>query len=743
MTRYGSRLGLWLLVAAAALAPAVPAAEAPDFEFHAPASVADPRVPAALRDLAERVLPVYEDQDTERYLTNLLVLQLAAGEDRAAADTLYSLQDRRQGPPPVAALPLTLYAQARAMASRGGVPAAQALAQALGEALARLSDHDAYALATELQPPVSRYEDALQEAFERVRGRDRIDATTALGLIHAWVAVELHREFAPLAAAPVAADQRRRYLIERLSIPTPTGALHAKLVRPKNAAARAALLEFTIYTSRPDLAVAAAAHGYAGVVVYARGKDPQAPRAGRVRLIPFEHDGQDARAAIRWIARQPWCDGRVGMYGDGYAGFAAWAAARQAPPALKAIATFDALAPGIDFPAEGRIFRNEAYRWASDYTHALDQTLWNDEDWRALEERWYESGRPYRDLDRMARQPNRVFRRWLDHPSYDRYWQKLIPFGEQFAAVRIPVLSLAGYYARGGALYYFAQHRRYRPDADHRLLIGPYDDRGAVPAGLAADAVARIDLNELRLDWFDHVFGNAALPAVLAGRVNYEVMGANQWQHAASLAAMAPQTRRYYLDAVPGGERRWLVASVPAPARPLQQIVDFAERRDARAPPPSVFASRLALRHALSFASDPLPSPMTLAGTVSGRLDFAVNKLDVDLGLALYAQLPGGEYWLLAKPYELRASYAADRIHRRLLKAGQRQTLAFTAERLSACRLPAGSRLVLVLGVNKRPDQQLNYGTGGDVSEESIADAKAPLKIRWYNRSYIEVPLRE
>jgi len=49
----------------------------------------------------------------------------------------------------------------------------------------------------------------------------------------------------------------------------------------------------------------------------------------------------------------------------------------------------------------------------------------------------------------------------------------------------------------------------------------------------------------------------------------------------------------------------------------------------------------------------------------------------------------------------------------------------------------------MVLGINKRPDREINYGTGHDVSEESIADGKIPLKISWYNDSYIDIPVRK
>ncbi len=81
-------------------------------------------------------------------------------------------------------------------------------------------------------------------------------------------------------------------------------------------------------------------------------------------------------------------------------------------------------------------------------------------------------------------------------------------------------------------------------------------------------------------------------------------------------------------------------------------------------------------------------------------------------------------------------------MHRRLLKAGEREELTFKSERMTSRQLQPGSRLVLVLGINKRPDREINYGTGDDVSEESIADGKIPLKIRWQNDSYVDIPLR-
>ena len=50
---------------------------------------------------------------------------------------------------------------------------------------------------------------------------------------------------------------------------------------------------------------------------------------------------------------------------------------------------------------------------------------------------------------------------------------------------------------------------------------------------------------------------------------------------------------------------------------------------------------------------------------------------------------------------------------------------------LAPKRLAPGSRIVIRLGINKSPDWQINYGTGRDVSTESILDAREPLEIDW------------
>jgi hypothetical protein len=222
-------------------------------------------------------------------------------------------------------------------------------------------------------------------------------------------------------------------------------------------------------------------------------------------------------------------------------------------------------------------------------------------------------------------------------------------------------------------------------------------------------------------------------------------MGANAWRHAPTLEAMGKAAQRFYLDATASREGYRLTRRKNAKLAFVHQTVSLADRRDAGWMPPADLISKDLVSHnSLQFASEPLSKPTEFSGLFSGRLDFTVNKMDVDLNIVFYERLANGDYVRLFNPtYEFRASYVRDRVHRHLLKAGERQELPLIGEHLTSRGLQAGSRLVVVLGVNKRPDREINYGTGNDVSEETIDDARVPLKIRWYNDSYIDIPVRK
>ena len=131
---------------------------------------------------------------------------------------------------------------------------------------------------------------------------------------------------------------------EHLWIPMPDGIrLAARLWLPRSArqAPVPALLEYIPYR-KTDMVRARdernhpffAEHGYACLRVDMRGSGDS---EGQMDDMYSDHELADARHVIAWIAAQPWCVGRVGMFGTSWGGTAALQASIDAPEALKAI----------------------------------------------------------------------------------------------------------------------------------------------------------------------------------------------------------------------------------------------------------------------------------------------------------------------------------------------------------------------------------------------------------------------
>ena len=120
----------WWLLAALALSSI---ARARNSMFHPPVSVNDPDVAQLMRDLAGRIVPVYQEDDQDRYLRNLAALQLVQRNFRGAWATRQSLRELRAADPKRAmsgSVIYDMYIQARAQETETRTPFPQAFAQA-------------------------------------------------------------------------------------------------------------------------------------------------------------------------------------------------------------------------------------------------------------------------------------------------------------------------------------------------------------------------------------------------------------------------------------------------------------------------------------------------------------------------------------------------------------------------------------------------------------------------------------
>ena len=732
-------------------------ASAQQLDFSKLAASDDVELSKVMPTLAKQIIANYKEEDRQRYLNNLFRLQLIAGDYATAKDTIKLLRGILRVSDPANANSIytqyEIFSDAKLRQAAGNTSFEEAFKQSFRNIFGKLSDKDAYIASTSFASDLTRLQNDLQKLLEPQKEKNSIALNDAVNLIRNYQPYYVYKNILPLTESLLSEDDNRRYIIQDdVLIKTKEGAtLSAFVVRKRGVTTKQpTALVFNIYTELSlEMARQSAAYGYIGVSAETRGK-----RNSPNPIEPYEHEVDDTYEVIDWISKQPWSDGQVGMYGNSYLGYAAWAATKKLHPALKTIAPSAANNPGDGLPMENNIFLFVNYAWAFYVTNnkLLDNETYNDRKrWSDLNEKWYQSGKSYRDIDKVDGTPNKWLQRWLNHPAYDEYWQAKVPYKNDYSKINIPVLTVTGYYDDGqqSALYYLKQHYKYNRRANHYLVIGPYSHFGAGSArkesvlnGYAIDPVAQLNTPEITFGWFDYVMRGGKKPALLKDKINYQVMGANEWRHAPTLEKMSNETLTLYLTDTKANDHYQLSRQKPTKAGFLEQTVDFADRKTSNNDyyPAPIVGKKPDLSNGFTFISEPFDEPVSINGTFWGEMKAIINKKDMDIGVVLYEVMPNGELFHLSY-FVGRASYARDMSVRKLLAPGKVESIPFDKTRMTSRRLSRGSRLLVALNVNKHAYAQINYGTGKDVSDEDISDAKVPLKIKWRNDSYVKIPI--
>jgi len=576
-----------------------------------------------------------------------------------------------------------------------------------------------------------------------------------LALLKTFFLYHVYTITEPLIFKEIKLDENKRYLIKEELIVTPRDGAELSVitVRKRDSKPMPAVLIFTIYAdgSNTNQAVLAASKGYVGVIATSRGK-----RLSKDAIDPYKHEYKDVYAVIDWISQQEWSNAKVGMYGGSYNGFTQWASMKEkVHPALKTIIPSVSVAPGIDAPMENNVFLNFPYKWIPYVTNNkfLDNAANFDRDrWDKLEHKWFVSGKPYHKMDSIDGTPSPVFQEWISHPSHDTYWQNMIPYKDEFSHINIPILSTTGYYDDGqrGAMYYYLEHLKYYPEAEHYLLIGPYDHWGAQSAssanlrGYQIDEVAHINIRHgLAFDWFDYILKGKEKPSILQNKVNFQVMGANTWMHKSSLAEMSNDSLAFYLSTNKIDGHYTLITEKPKEEGSLNLNVDFSDIKIMNNPdyyPWPIIKDSINLNDGLVFISEPLKKETIISGSFTGDLKIMINKKDFDFAVNFYELTSDGKYFHLSN-YIGRASYAKNKEQRELLIPNKLTTIGFDNTSIICKKIAKESKIVIVINANKNPYGQINYGTGKDVSRESINDATSPLELKINTESKIIIPI--
>src|SRR5512138_1131997 len=184
-----------------------------------------------------------------------------------------------------------------------------------------------------------------------------------------------------------------------------------------------------------------ASHGYPFLTVDVRGRGNS---EGQFR--PLIQEAKDGYDVVEWLAQQPYCNGKVTMWGGSYAGYDQWATAKEFPPHLATIVPVASPYVGIDFPTRGNTGSTYLVQWltfVSGHT-SQDRIFGDDAFWRAKNREWFESGAPFKQLDAIVGNPLPAFQEWMAHPSIDEYCDSYNPTALHYAKLSIPILTITG-----------------------------------------------------------------------------------------------------------------------------------------------------------------------------------------------------------------------------------------------------------------------------------------------------------
>jgi uncharacterized protein len=279
--------------------------------------------------------------------------------------------------------------------------------------------------------------------------------------------------------------------------------------------------------------------GYACVVQDVRGKF-----SSDGIFDPMVHEAHDGHDTVDWVSRQPWCSGRVGMWGESYYGFTSLAAAVEMPPALACIAPGNIASDRhtIWF-RQGAFLLNTIGPWAI----AMDAPEYAD---LSRIDPWH---LPLVEMASAAGHEGAYLRTLIDHAQDPAWWARR-GVRDRLDRIKIPVLFWSGWYDNytSGFLEDFAALERSSPNPEHiHLFVGPWDHESSGEHTDRAICVKLPPTGEHRWDTYQAFFDRYLMEAQngfgAAGKVEYFTIGTNRWQRSSAWPPPGMRPTPFYL----------------------------------------------------------------------------------------------------------------------------------------------------------------------------------------------------
>jgi putative CocE/NonD family hydrolase len=514
-----------------------------------------------------------------------------------------------------------------------------------------------------------------------------------------------------------------------------------------------------------------ASHGYVFALVDVRGRGNSGGE-----FEPFAQEPHDGHDVVEWLAQQPFCDGKVAMWGGSYAGFDQWATAKGLPPHLATIVPAAAAHPPLDYPSLQNVGEMYDMQWFT-YTSgkASQMNLFGDSKfWRTKYLDAYKKHIAFKTFDSFIGNPSVNFQRILKHPTADAYYDAMIPTVDQFKKLTLPLLTITGQYDGDelGAMTFYRNHlANASPEtrAKHFLIIGPWDHAGTrTPTdevgGVKFGKDALVDLNDLHRQWYDWTMKNGAKPSFLKNQVAYYLIpsgnkGDNgEWKYTDSYANLIANPKTLYFDSKSGEANGVFHCGTLTEAKPkggtdkfVYDPLDIRRGEEVEGIESNEKTAALDQKLPLSigddglvYHTDPLSKETPLIGCPTVTVWMSIDTPDVDLEADLYEiQTDGTSISLWSDVRRLR--YRESLREAKLVKPGEIVKCDFNPGLFVARKLMKGSRLRLVVTAVNSIFWQKNYCSGGVVADETVKDAHT-CHVQIYHdaehASAIDLPLR-
>ncbi len=556
---------------------------------------------------------------------------------------------------------------------------------------------------------------------------------------------------------------------------------YADVFRPRVDGPVPALLQRTPYdktapsnrTGTLDV-IRAASHGFAVVVQDVRGR-----YASEGEFYTFFNEINDGYDSVEWVASQPWCSGKVGMFGVSYVGATQWLAAKSGAPSLAGIA------PGVtasDYH-EGWAWQGGAFELGFNLSWAMGALA--AANWANLSQRlrlrsedqerliaakddltqWFQH-LPMGEMSELQNGLAPYYYDWLAHPEYDDYW-KAVSIEESHADIGIPAFNFGGWYDifLGGTIRNYERMRRLGATdlarSGQRLTIGPWIHGGS-PLSVSGEynfgtraAGAAIDLMGEMLRYYDHVLLGEDNGFTDDKPVRIFVMGENVWRYEDEWPLSRAQTTSYYLHS--GGKANSLEGDGALSVEPPGEETPDAFVYNPINPVPTVggglccdpaFMANGAFdqrwvegrQDVLVYSTPPLPQDVEVTGPVTVTLFAATNASDTDFTAKLVDVEPSGYARNLTDGI-IRARYRNPRQPASPIRPGA--VYEYEIDLWATSNLfKEGHRIRVEISSSNFPRFDRNTNTGDDIGE---AEAFVPaLQTVYHTAEYpsrIELPV--